>query len=626
VADRWFDPQDLAPFNEGWHGRLGDILGAHQISDGVGFAVWAPGARNVSVLHDANGWTAGADRLTPVGSTGVWAGFVAGMGNGTAYKYAIETAEGHILEKADPVAAFAEHPPATASRVWTSSHVWADAAWMAGRDGLQSATSPVVIYEMHLGSWRRMPEEGGRPLTYREMAPLLADHLDATGFNFVEFLPVMEHPFDPSWGYQTTGYFAPTSRFGTPDDFMYLVDHLHQRGIGVILDWVPSHFPTDAHALARFDGTALYEHEDPRQGFHPDWKSAIFNYGRHEVRSFLLSSAAWWIEKFHIDGLRVDAVASMLYLDYSRDEGEWIPNEHGGNENYEAIGFIRQLTDMVHHNYPGVAVYAEESTAWPGVTTPTEHGGLGFDSKWDMGWMHDTLGYFAHDPVHRAHHHNALTFRSIYADSEQFTLALSHDEVVHGKGSLLRKMPGDRWQQFANVRLLFSSMYTLPGKKLLFMGDEFAQPAEWAHNRSLDWDALTDPAHAGVLRLVGDLGRIYRHEPSLHQDRAGAGFRWVIGDDATNSVYAYLRIGPSGEQMLVVLNATPVVRHGYRIGVPTAGAWRRVLDSDALVYGGSGAGGPAQVVRARATASHGFDSSIEVDLPPLAALALVPEQ
>lgn len=624
MGERWFTADDLRPFNEGWHGRLGDILGARRVGDGVGFAVWAPSATEVSVIHDGNGWSPGADPLVPFESTGIWWGVLAGVAVGTAYKYAVRTQDGSVLEKADPVASAAEHPPATASVVWSGGYDWGDTAWMAGRVGRQAITSPVSIYEVHLGSWRRVPEEGGRPLSYREVAPQLADHAEAIGCNFVELMPVMEHPFDPSWGYQTTGYFAPTARFGPPEDFMYLVDHLHQRGIGVILDWVPSHFPMDAHGLAGFDGSALYEHADPRQGFHPDWKSAIFNYGRHEVRSFLLSSANHWIERFHVDGLRVDAVASMLYLDYSREDGEWIPNERGGNENDAAIGFLRQLTDLVHANHPGVALYAEESTAWPGVTTPTEHGGLGFDSKWDMGWMHDTLAYFAHDPVYRSHHHDALTFRSIYADSEQFTLALSHDEVVHGKGSLLRKMPGDRWQQFANLRLLFSYMYTLPGKKLLFMGDEFAQPAEWAHNRSLDWHCLSDPAHAGVQRLVGDLGRIYRHQPALHQDRAGTGFRWIIGDDASNSVFAYLRLGPDGEPMVVVLNATPVIRRGYRIGVPAGGTWQRVLDSDAVIYGGSGAGGGGSSVVARRPGLHGFDQAIEVDLPPLGAVAFVP--
>jgi 1,4-alpha-glucan branching enzyme len=495
---------------------------------------------------------------------------------------------------------------------------------MEGRGPRSALDAPISIYEMHIGSWRRLPEEGNRPLTYRELAAPLSEYLNGLGFTHVEFLPVMEHPFYGSWGYQTTGYFAPTSRYGTPQDFMYLIDQLHQAGIGVILDWVPSHFPSDEMGLANFDGTALYEHADPRQGFHPDWKSFIFNYGRHEVRSFLLSSAMFWLDRYHADGLRVDAVASMLYLDYSRKADEWIPNVHGGRENLEAITFLQRLNTEVYGRLPGVQTYAEESTSWPGVSRPIWLGGLGFGFKWDMGWMHDTLAYMQHDPVHRRFHHNALTFRGLYAFHENFVLPLSHDEVVHGKGSLLNKMAGDEWQKRANLRLLYCNQWSLPGKKLLFMGGEFGQWREWSHESSLEWQLTSDPGHAGIQRLVADLNGLMRREPALHDlDVHIDGFEWVDANDSNQSVASYLRKGKEGDPVLVVLNYTPLVREGYRLGVPEGGEWRELLNSDAPVYGGSGVGNQG-TVRAEAAPSHGREFSLQLTLPPLGALFLKP--
>jgi 1,4-alpha-glucan branching enzyme len=615
------DEQDLYLFNEGSHVRLYEKLGAHPSSaggvDGTHFAVWAPNAETVSVVGDFNGWKRDADRLTPRGSSGIWEGFVPGVSVGTHYKYFVASRyRGYRVEKADPFAFYAETPPQTASTVWTLDYDWGDGEWMQSRSGRAALGAPISIYEVHLGSWRRGSDG---MLGYRELAPLLAEYAGEMGFTHVELLPVMEHPFYGSWGYQTTGYFAPTSRFGTPQDFMFLVDHLHQRGIGVILDWVPSHFPTDEHGLGFFDGTHLFEHGDPRQGFHPDWSSFVFNYGRDEVRSFLLSSALFWLDRYHVDGLRVDAVASMLYLDYSRKEGEWIPNRHGGRENLEAIDFLRRLNTEVYARFPDVQTFAEESTAWPMVSRPTYLGGLGFGLKWDMGWMHDTLQYMRRDPVHRSHHYNEITFRLVYAFNENFIMPLSHDEVVHGKQSLLSKMPGDDWQKFANARLLLGDLYTQPGKKLLFMGGEFGQWKEWNHDTSLDWHLLDHAPHQGLQRWVRDLNTTYRGEPALHErDCEPEGFRWIDCSDAAQSTMVFQRTGrSSGDVLVVAFNFTPVPRPNYRIGVPGRGRWREILNSDAPLYGGSGQGnlGGAETVP---VASHGHPQSILVTLPPLA--------
>ena len=615
---------DLHLFNEGSHLRLYEHLGAHQMEGGTAFAVWAPNARTVNVVGDWNGWNKHQDALQLRGSSGIWEGFVRGVGKGTKYKFHIEGPDGYRVDKADPLALHAETPPHTASVVWDLDYRWADADWMETRESRSALPAPISIYEMHVGSWRRVPAEDDRPLGYRELAAPLCAYLSSLGFTHVELMPVMEHPFYGSWGYQTTGYFAPTSRFGTPQDLMYLIDQLHQSGIGVILDWVPSHFPSDEFGLARFDGTALYEHSDPRQGFHPDWKSFIFNYGRHEVRSFLLSSAMFWLDRYHADGLRVDAVASMLYLDYSRKAGEWIPNLHGGRENLEAIAFLQRLNTEVFGRHPGAQTYAEESTSWPGVSRPTWLGGLGFGFKWDMGWMHDTLHYMQRDPVHRRFHHNALTFRGLYAFHENFVLPLSHDEVVHGKGSLLDKMSGDEWQKRANLRLLFCNQWSLPGKKLLFMGGEFGQWKEWNHDSSLDWHLAQDESHAGLQRLVRDLNRLMRAEPALHElDTQAEGFEWVDANDSNQSVASYLRRGRSGDPVLVVVNYTPRVREGYRVGVPRGGRWRELLNSDAQLYGGSGVGNQGGV-DAQDAPIHGRPHSLRLTLPPLGALFLKP--
>jgi 1,4-alpha-glucan branching enzyme len=621
----WIGEQDHYLFNEGTHHHLYEKLGSHvrtiNGATGTQFAVWAPNADQVFVFGDFNGWNQSSHRLHPT-TSGIWQGFVRGVGRGTSYKYHIVSREGgYRVDKADPYAFRHETPPRTASLVWDLEYTWQDATWMADRKAKNSLASPIAIYEVHLGSWRRIPEQENRPLTYRELAPLLSDYLTRMGYTHVELMPVMEHPFYGSWGYQVTGFFAPTSRYGSPQDFMFLIDHLHQHGIGVILDWVPSHFPSDEHGLSYFDGTHLYEHADPRQGFHPDWKSYIFNYGRNEIPSFLISSACLWLDKFHADGLRVDAVASMLYLDYSRTEGEWIPNRYGGRENLEAIAFLRQLNQAVYEQFPDVQMIAEESTSWPMVSRPTYVGGLGFGLKWDMGWMHDTLRYVARDPIHRRFHHHDLTFRQLYAFHENFLLPLSHDEVVHGKGSLLGRMPGDLWQKFANLRLLYGYMYGQSGKKLLFMGGEFGQWNEWYHEASLDWHLLQHPAHAGIARWVADLNQLYRTEPALHRlDSEASGFEWIDANDSEQSVLTFLRKGAAGEDMiLVACNLTPVVRNHYRAGVPHAGRWEEVLNSDAREYGGSGQGNLGGLT-AEPIPAHGRPASLNLSLPPLSVV------
>jgi 1,4-alpha-glucan branching enzyme len=618
---------DIYLFNQGTHYRLYDKFGAQPVTiDGVPgtyFAVWAPNAEYVAVIGDWNNWDAGANPLRQRGFSGVWEGFIPHVSKGMRYKFHIASRYyGYREDKTDPFGSYFEVAPQTAAIVWDRNYTWSDQQWMSERGRRHRFDAPISIYEVHLGSWRRKPEEDNRPLNYRELAHELAEHVKECGFTHVELLPVTEHPFYGSWGYQSTGMFAPTSRYGTPQDFMYFVDYLHQHGIGIILDWVPSHFPTDGHGLAYFDGTHLYEHADPRKGYHPDWGSYIYNYGRNEVRSFLISSAICWLDKFHIDGLRVDAVASMLYLDYSRRPGEWIPNEYGGNENLEAISFLRELNTQIYKYYPDVQTFAEESTAWPMVSRPVYVGGLGFGFKWDMGWMHDTLQYFRRDPIYRRFHHNELTFRGLYMFSENYVLPLSHDEVVHGKGSLLDKMAGDVWQKFANLRLLYSYMFAQPGKKLLFMGGEFGQWREWSHDTSLDWHLLMFPSHQGVQRLISDLNRLYRTEPALHElDCDPRGFEWVDANDADSSVYSFLRKSRSGEHILIVLNATPVVREDYRIGVPFGGWWRELLNSDSEYYWGSGQGNAGGVM-AEAVPSHGREFSLRLRLPPLGALFL----
>jgi len=618
---------DIYLFNQGTHYRLYDKFGAQPVTiDGVAgtyFAVWAPNAEYVAVIGDWNNWDAGANPLRQRGFSGVWEGFIPHVSKGMRYKFHIASRYyGYREDKTDPFGSYFEVAPQTAAIVWDRNYTWSDQQWMSERGRRHRFDAPISIYEVHLGSWRRKPEEDNRPLNYRELAHELAEHVKECGFTHVELLPVTEHPFYGSWGYQSTGMFAPTSRYGTPQDFMYFVDYLHQHGIGIILDWVPSHFPTDGHGLAYFDGTHLYEHADPRKGYHPDWGSYIYNYGRNEVRSFLISSAICWLDKFHIDGLRVDAVASMLYLDYSRRPGEWIPNEYGGNENLEAISFLRELNTQIYKYYPDVQTFAEESTAWPMVSRPVYVGGLGFGFKWDMGWMHDTLQYFRRDPIYRRFHHNELTFRGLYMFSENYVLPLSHDEVVHGKGSLLDKMAGDVWQKFANLRLLYSYMFAQPGKKLLFMGGEFGQWREWSHDTSLDWHLMMFPSHQGVQRLISDLNRLYRTEPALHElDCDPRGFEWVDANDADSSVYSFLRKSRSGEHILIVLNATPVVREDYRIGVPFGGWWRELLNSDSEYYWGSGQGNAGGVM-AEVVPSHGREFSLRLRLPPLGALFL----
>jgi 1,4-alpha-glucan branching enzyme len=614
---------DFHLFNEGSHYRLYEKLGAHLCErDGVAgtqFAVWAPAAESVNVFGDFNGWDKSATKLSPTGPSGIWVGFVPGVGPGTSYKYYVESRFNNFkVDKTDPFAFQCEIPPKTASVVSDLSYAWGDADWMENRYRHNGLRHPISIYEVHLGSWMR--DDQGNYFSYRDIAPKLAEHVRLTGFTHIELMPITEHPFYGSWGYQTTGFFAATSRYGSPADLMFLIDYLHQRGIGVILDWVPSHFPSDEHGLAYFDGTHLFEHSDPRQGFHPDWGSAIFNYGRHEVRSFLMSSALFWLDKFHIDGLRVDAVASMLYLDYSRKSGEWIPNCYGGNENLEAIDFIRRFNEVVYHEYPDVQTYAEESTAWSQVSRPTATGGLGFGFKWDMGWMHDTLKYFAREPIHRAHHQGELSFRMVYAYSENFVMPLSHDEVVHGKRSLVDKMPGDDWQKFANLRALYGYMFGQPGKKLLFQGAEWAQWREWRHEQALDWHQRQFPPHAGMERWVTDLNHTYRAEPALHQgDCHAGGFEWVDCSDSASSVMTFLRKSDAGAFVLVVSNFTPVVRQGYRVGVPHGGFWREILNSDATVYWGSGQGN-AGGQSAESIEWNGRPFSLTLTLPPMGVL------
>jgi 1,4-alpha-glucan branching enzyme len=596
----------------------------HNGVEGTYFAVWAPNARAVSVIGFFNHWRDGVHKLEARWDhSGIWEGFFPEIKHGEAFKYAIYSNTGDFAEKADPFAAYAETPPRTASIVWEPKYEWKDEAWLEHRKQLAGKPKPYSVYEVHYGSWKRKAEENNRSLTYPEMAQELVEYVKDMNFTHVEFLPLMEHPFYGSWGYQLTGYFAPTSRYGSPEDFMYMVDCFHRAGIGVILDWVPSHFPGDAHGLYKFDGTHLYEHADPRKGFHPDWKSYIFNYGRNEVRSFLISNAVFWLERYHIDGLRVDAVASMLYLDYSRKDGEWIANEYGSNENLEAISFLKEMNEVVYKNFPDVVTIAEESTSWTGVSRPTYIGGLGFGQKWMMGWMHDTLHFFQQDPVHRKYHHNEITFSIIYAFTENFMLPLSHDEVVHGKGSILGKMPGDEWRKFANLRLLYGYMFMHPGTKLLFMGSEFGQSAEWAHERSLDWHLLQYDVHKGVQTLLRDLNTFYKNEPALYQHAFdNKGFRWIDYGDRDNSVIAFQRLSDHKEDLLVVVcNFTPEVRYQYRIGVPYRGQWKEVFNSDQQRYAGSDVINSG-LIPTSPVKYHGQDYSISLTLPPLAITVL----
>jgi 1,4-alpha-glucan branching enzyme len=610
---------DLYLFGEGRHESLWRIMGArpmtHQGTDGVAFAVWAPNARAMRVVGEWNGWDGRIHPMRQIGSSGVWELFVPAARPGQLYKYEMIDANDRLGLKADPFASQAEHQPGTASRIHQPSHAWGDQEWIERRADTDLLHAPLSVYEVHLGSWRR--GDGDHILSYREVAPLLADYVSDLGFTHVELLPLAEHPYTPSWGYQVTSYFAPTSRFGDPDDFRFLVDTLHQRGIGVLVDWVPAHFPRDAWALARFDGTALFEHADPRQGEHPDWGTLVFNFGRHEVVNFLVASAQAWIEDFHIDGLRVDAVASMLYLDYSRKAGEWVPNEFGGRENLQAVAFLHRVNELVHAKYRGVCTVAEESTAWPGVSRPVYAGGLGFTFKWNMGWMHDTLDYFSHQAVHRRYHHHELTFGLLYAFSENFVLPISHDEVVHGKGSLLNKMPGDRWQQMANQRALLAWMWAHPGRQLLFMGCEIAQEREWSEERSLDWHLLEWEQHLGMQRLVRSLNVVSARHPALwERDFEPDGFRWIDANDADQNVIAFLRLSADGtDQVACVANLSPVVRPGYRMGVPRGGTWEEIMATDAPAFGGSDV--VNGVVEATPIAWHGFDWSVEVTLPPL---------
>ncbi|HEY7692042.1 MAG TPA: 1,4-alpha-glucan branching protein GlgB [Gaiellaceae bacterium] len=620
---------DVHLAGEGRHEQLYAKLGAHAREvdgvAGVAFAVWAPNARSVSVVGDFNGWDGRLHPMRSLGASGIWELFVPDLRPGTKYKFELRTQTGKLRLKADPFAFRTEVPPRNASVVVDSQYAWGDEAWLEARRSADPLAGPLSVYEVHLGSWRLNPLEGNRPLSYAELGDELAEYVSALGFTHVELLPVMEHPYAPSWGYQVTGYFAPTARFGSPDDFRALVDRLHAAGIGVLLDWVPAHFPKDDWALARFDGTALYEHEDPRRGEHPDWGTLVFNLGRNEVRNFLLASALYWLRECHADGLRVDAVASMLYLDYSRKAGEWVPNVHGGNEDLDAIAFLRELNTVAHAREPGVLMAAEESTAWPGVSRPVEHGGLGFGLKWNMGWMHDTLAYFARDPVHRRHHHDQLTFSLIYAFSEDFVLPLSHDEVVHGKGSLLQKMPGDPWQRRANLRALYGYMWAHPGKKLLFMGGELGQQQEWRADGSVDWHLLERPEHAGIQDLVRDLNRRYREEPALWEvDFDPAGFRWLEANDADANIIAFLRLSRGGERPAVCVgNFSPVPRASYRVGLPRGGAWHELINTDDERYGGTGVGNPGEIV-AEQKPWHEQPFSAELTLPPLGVVWLVP--
>jgi 1,4-alpha-glucan branching enzyme len=615
---------DLHLFNEGRHERIYEKLGAHVIRHqgkrGVAFAVWAPSADHVCVAGNFNGWDGRQHPMRRLGDSGVWELFISGLKAGELYKYQITHGLLTFL-KADPYAFMMEVPPQTSSIVFKSNYKFQDRAWLDQREKRQPWREALSIYEVHFGSWRRIKEEDNRPLTYREMAPVLADYAVKNGFTHVEFLPLKEHPYGPSWGYQVSAYFAPSSRYGTPDDFRFLIDHLHQSGVGVIMDWVPAHFPKDAFALARFDGTALYEHLDPRKGEHPDWGTYIFNYGRNEVRNFLIANALYWLREFHLDGLRVDAVASMLYLDYSRKEGEWVPNEFGGRENLDAISFLKELNEVVHRECPGTLMIAEESTAWPAVSHPVYAGGLGFDFKWNMGWMHDTLKYFQTDPFFRAGNHSALTFGLIYAWTENFILPFSHDEVVHMKGSLLNKMPGDEWQKFANLRALYGYMWAHPGKKLLFMGGEFGQWREWNETESLDWHLLKTPVHKGVQKLIQDLNKLYRKHGALWEvDSDASGFQWIEADNAAENVLAFRRLSPStGREVICVSNFSPVVREAHRLGLPGPGTYKQLLNTDGEKYCGGGFG-VVKSIKAEEVPAHGLDYSAVICLPPLATM------
>ncbi len=621
---------DLHLIGEGRHRRLWEVLGAHvRTIDGVkgtGFAVWAPNARSVRVVGDFNLWNGRIHPMRSLGSSGIWELFVPGVESGTRYKYEILTQAGHLTLKADPLAFQTVRQPGTDSVVLESRHQWGDHGWVARRDEADHYHGRVSVYEVHLGSWRRDPSDPERALSYRELAEQLPDYVADMGFTHVELMPVAEYPYDGSWGYQISSYYAPTSRFGSPDDFKALVDAFHQRDIGVIVDWVPGHFPKDEWALARFDGTPLYEHADPRQGEHPEWGTNLFSFGRHEVRNFLVANALYWVEEYHLDGLRVDGVASMLYLDYAREEGEWVPNQFGGNENLEAVEFLKDLNNAVYGEHPGTMMVAEESTSWPAVSRPTDVGGLGFGFKWNMGWMHDTLEYFSQEPVHRRYHHDELTFGLLYAFTENFVLPLSHDEVVHGKSSLLNKMPGDRWQKAANLRALLGWMWAHPGKQVLFMGGEIAQSEEWDYQHSLDWHLLQYPEHKGVQDLVRTLNRLYATEPALFErDFTPDGFRWIDASDVESNVLAFLRISDHGRPLACIANLSPVLRREYRIGLPRGGVWQELLNTDLTDFAGSGVGNGERIT-ARDEGWHGLPCSVVLTLPPLAVLWLVPAQ
>ena len=622
---------DLYLVGEGRHQELYERLGAHPTTidgvEGTGFAVWAPAARSVSVVGDFNSWDGRLHPMRSMGSTGVWELFLPEVGEGARYKFEIHAGSGELRLKADPFAFEVEIPPGTASIVRRSHHDWGDDDWIAARDRRQPLTGPMSIYEVHLGSWRRDPRAPDRLLDYRELADELAAYARELGFTHVELMPVMAHPFEGSWGYQVTSYYAPTPRFGSPDDFREFVDRLHRAGVGVILDWVPAHFPRDDWALARFDGTALYEHEDPRLGAHPDWGTLVFNYGRNEVRNFLLADALFWVREYHVDGIRMDAVASMLYRDYSRKAGEWLPNRYGGREDLEAVAFLKEVNELLYAASPGIISAAEESTAWPGVSRPTYLGGLGFGFKWNMGWMHDTLAYFAEDPVNRRYHHHQLTFSLMYAFTENFILPLSHDEVVHGKGSLIAKMPGDRWQKFANLRALYGYMWAHPGKKLLFMGQEFGQEREWSHDQSLDWHLLGQPENAGLQSLIRDINHVYRDTPALwERDDDAEAFRWLEVNDADHNVVAFARAGrEAGQAMVCVANLSPVVRYGYRVGLPLPGVWLERLNTDSRHYGGGDVGNWGGQA-AESVPWHDQPQSAEFTLPPLGVIWLTPAE
>ncbi len=618
---------DLHLVGEGRHEQLWERLGAHVCAregvEGTTFAVWAPNAQSVRVVGEFNSWDGRLHPMRRLAGSGVWELFLPEVGSGARYKYELVTSDGRLVTRADPFAAYADTPPGNASRVFRSTHQWDDHDWIAARDRVEWTRAPMAIYEVHLGSWRR-PD--GQPLGYRALAEQLADHVGGLGFTHVELLPVAEHPFTGSWGYQVSGYYAPTSRFGSPDDFRYFVDYLHQRGLGIIVDWVPAHFPKDEWALARFDGTSLFEHADPRRSEHPDWGTLVFNYGRNEVRNFLVANALFWLEELHVDGLRVDAVASMLYLDYSREGGDWVPNRYGGRENLEAIEFLQELNSVVYRRNPGALMIAEESTAWPGVTRPVHLDGLGFGFKWNMGWMHDTLSYFSRDPIHRQHHHDELTFGLMYAWSEHYVLPLSHDEVVHGKRNLIEKMPGDEWQQRANLRALYAWMWSHPGKQLIFMGSELGQRREWGEERELDWDLLADPGHGGLARLLADLNAATAELPALwRSDPDPDGFHWIDPDDAEHNVLAFVRRGDDGDAPVVVIaNLSPTPQEARRVGLPAPGRWRERLNTDAEHYGGSGVGNLG-AVDAADEPLHGQPASATLRLPPLGILWFVPD-